>query len=726
MQKKGKFGDPKYFENRELSWLKFNQRVLDEARDKNLPILERLKFVSIASSNLDEFFMVRVASLKDMENAGYTKKDLAGLTPTQQLEAIHESTRKLVDQQYSMFNRSLLPIMKEKGIRLIGAYEDLNEEQSVYVDRYFAEQVYPVLTPMAVDASRPFPLIRNKSLNIAALIRRKDHGSRLLKTKGKKDELEFATVQVPSGLPRLVAIPSEKDERYTFLLLEQVIEKNLDKLFLNYDVVCAYPYRIMRNADLSFDEDEASDLLKEIQKQLSKRQWGQVIRLEVEDKVDKRLLKILEENFEIEEMNVYRINGSIDLTFLMKMHGLAGCEDLRQESYVPQRNPRITPGENIFSEIKKGDILLHHPYETFDPVVDFIKQAAKDEKVLAIKQTLYRVSGNSPIIAALARAAENGKQVTVLVELKARFDEENNIVWAKKLEQAGCHVIYGLVGLKTHCKIALVVRREEEGIVRYVHLGTGNYNDSTAKQYTDCGMFTCSEMYGQDATAVFNMLSGYSEPASWNKLAVAPIWLRKRFIALIQREIHHAQEGKEGLIVAKMNSLCDKEIIENLYEASAAGVKIYLIVRGICCLRTGIPGVSENIHVCSIVGTFLEHSRIFYFYNNGQEDIYMGSADWMPRNLDRRVEIIFPVEEEELKSKLKHILDVQLRDNLKAYRMNDEGEYVRIDRRGKVSLSSQAQFCKEAMEQNQEEIHKWNGRRFIPVWALEENTSDEA
>ena len=726
MQKKGKFGDPKYFENRELSWLKFNQRVLDEARDKNLPILERLKFVSIASSNLDEFFMVRVASLKDMENAGYTKKDLAGLTPTQQLEAIHESTRKLVDQQYSMFNRSLLPIMKEKGIRLIGAYEDLNEEQSVYVDRYFAEQVYPVLTPMAVDASRPFPLIRNKSLNIAALIRRKDHGSRLLKTKGKKDELEFATVQVPSGLPRLVAIPSEKDERYTFLLLEQVIEKNLDKLFLNYDVVCAYPYRIMRNADLSFDEDEASDLLKEIQKQLSKRQWGQVIRLEVEDKVDKRLLKILEENFKIEEMNVYRIHGPIDLTFLMKMHGLAGCEDLRQESYVPQRNPRITPGENIFSEIKKGDILLHHPYETFDPVVDFIKQAAKDEKVLAIKQTLYRVSGNSPIIAALARAAENGKQVTVLVELKARFDEENNIVWAKKLEQAGCHVIYGLVGLKTHCKIALVVRREEEGIVRYVHLGTGNYNDSTAKQYTDCGMFTCSEMYGQDATAVFNMLSGYSEPASWNKLAVAPIWLRKRFIALIQREIHHAQEGKEGLIVAKMNSLCDKEIIENLYEASAAGVKIYLIVRGICCLRTGIPGVSENIHVCSIVGTFLEHSRIFYFYNNGQEDIYMGSADWMPRNLDRRVEIIFPVEEEELKSKLKHILDVQLRDNLKAYRMNDEGEYVRIDRRGKVSLSSQAQFCKEAMEQNQEEIHKWNGRRFIPVWALEENTSDEA
>ena len=720
MQKKSKFGDPKNFENRELSWLKFNNRVLNEARDKSLPILERLKFVSITSSNLDEFFMVRVASLKDMENAGYTKKDLAGMTPTEQLAAIHKDTRKLVDLQYSTFNRSLLPILKEQGIHLIGAHEDLSEKQSAYVDRYFMEQVYPVLTPMAVDASRPFPLIRNKSLNIAALIRSKENGSKLLKAKGKKGELEFATVQVPSGLPRLVAVPAENGEKYVFLLLEQVIEKNLDKLFLNYDVVCAYPYRIMRNADLSFDEDDASDLLKEIQKQLTKRQWGQVIRLEIEDKVDRKLLAILQKNFDIGEENVYKINGPIDLTFLMKMYGLAGCDDLRQKPFVPQRNPRITPGENIFNEIKKGDVLLHHPYETFDPVVDFIKQAARDEHVLAIKQTLYRVSGNSPIIAALAHAAENGKQVTVLVELKARFDEENNIVWAKKLEQAGCHVIYGLVGLKTHCKIALVVRKEEDGITRYVHLGTGNYNDSTAKLYTDCGMFTCSEMIGQDATAVFNMLSGYSEPAVWNKLAVAPIWLRKRFISLIQREIRHAKEGKEGVIVAKMNSLCDKEIIENLYEASSEGVKIYLIVRGICCLRTGIPGVSENIHVCSIVGTFLEHSRIFYFYNNGQEELYMGSADWMPRNLDRRVEIIFPVEEEELKSKLKHILEVQLLDNLKAYKMNDEGEYVRIDRRGKVSLSSQAKFCEEAMEENQEEIRKWNGRRFIPRWALEE------
>ncbi len=383
------------------------------------------------------------------------------------------------------------------------------------------------------------------------------------------------------------------------------------QLFLNYDLVCAYPYRIMRNADLSFDEDEASDLLKEIQKQLAKRQWGEVIRLEIEHKADKRLLQVLKEQLAVSGKDVYEIAGPLDLTFLMKMYGLSGCDDLREKLFVPQKNPRILPGESIFDEIKKGDIFLTHPYETFDPVVDFIKQAAVDPDVLAIKQTLYRVSGNSPIIAALAKAAENGKQVTVLVELKARFDEENNIVWAQKLEKAGCHVIYGLVGLKTHCKIALVVRREEDAITRYVHLGTGNYNDSTAKLYTDCGIFTCNENYGEDATAVFNMLSGYSEPARWNKLVVAPIWLRDRFIALIDREIAHAKEGKEAYIVAKMNSLCDRQIIEKLYEASSVGVEIYLVIRGICCLRTGIPGVSEHIHVTSIVGTFLEHSRIF-------------------------------------------------------------------------------------------------------------------
>ena len=721
MSKAEGFRKPQYYDNRELSWLKFEQRVLNEAKDKNIPILDRLKFVSITSSNLDEFFMVRVASLKDMEHANYTKKDIAGMNPSQQLEAIGKEVHALVEKQYNTYNRSLMPLLKKKGIQIVGAYEELNEKQRTYVDKYFMEHIYPVLTPMAVDASRPFPLVRNKSLNIAALIKSKNPDSKL--QQGSKQELEFATVQVPSVLPRLVQIPGD-NKRYTFILLEQIIEKNMAQLFLHYDVVCAYPYRIMRNADLSFDEDEASDLLKEIQKQLVKRQWGEVIRLEIEHKADERLLGILEEKLEVSTKDVYEIAGPLDLTFLMKMYGLEGCDDLREKPFVPQRNPRIVAGENIFDEIKKGDIFLTHPYETFDPVVDFIKQAAVDLDVLAIKQTLYRVSGNSPIIAALAKAAENGKQVTVLVELKARFDEENNIVWAQKLEKAGCHVIYGLVGLKTHCKIALVVRREEDAIVRYVHLGTGNYNDSTAKLYTDCGIFTCNESYGEDATAVFNMLSGYSEPARWNKLIVAPIWLRDRFIALIERETEHAREGKKAYIVAKMNSLCDRQIIEKLYEASTAGVEIFLIIRGICCLRIGIPSVSEHIHVISIVGTFLEHSRIFYFYNNGQEDLYMGSADWMPRNLDRRVEIVFPVEDDTIKLRVKHILDVLLRDNVKAYVMNADGSYAHMSRRGKTAVGAQKTFCQEAIKAAKEEDVVWKGRRFVPIWAVDEENQD--
>ncbi len=564
---------------------------------------------------------------------------------------------------------------------------------------------------MAVDASRPFPLIRNKTLNIAALIRRKQED---LPDHGRK-EIEFSTVQVPSVLPRFVEIPSKKEDGRTFILLEQMIERNISKLFLNCKVVCAYPYRIMRNADLPIDEDEAEDLLKEIQKQLKMRQWGEVIRLEIEDKMDEKLLSILKRELNISEEDVYKINGPIDLTFLMKLYGLEGCDSLRYEKHVPQRVKEIEPGEDIFSAIRNGDILMHHPYQSFDPVVEFIRQAAKDPDVLAIKQTLYRVSGNSPIIASLAQAAENGKQVSVLVELKARFDEEHNIVWAKKLEQAGCHVIYGLVGLKTHSKIALVVRREDDGIRRYVHLGTGNYNDSTAKLYTDCGIFTCSEAIGEDATAVFNMLSGYSEPLSWNRLVVAPIWLRKKFLKLIDRETKNAREGKEAKIIAKMNSLCDKEIIAALYEASAAGVQIDLIVRGICCLRVGIPKVSENIRIRSIVGNFLEHSRIFYFFNDGIPEIYMGSADWMPRNLDRRVEIIFPVENEEIKKKVFHILEVELMDNTKAHVLNSQGQYEKIDKRGKTLVNSQEQFVKEAKVKKKKEYNIYQDRVFIPA-----------
>lgn len=699
------FYNPKYYTNRELSWILFDHRVLNEARDKSIPLFERLKFLSITASNLDEFFMIRVASLKDMVNARYQKPDIAGMTPSEQLERLNVAIHELVELQYSTYNRSLVPLLVRNGLQIIRHYEDLNREEADFIDQYFEENVYPVLTPMAVDSSRPFPLIRNKTLNIAALVHKKN----------SKEELEFATVQVPGVLSRIVELPSLGKAK-KLILLEEIIERNMHKLFLNYDIVCAYPFRIMRNADLTIEEDEAADLLKEIEKQLKKRQWGEAIRLEVEAGCDKRLLKILTEELRIEEQNIYAIDGPLDLTVLMKVYGMDGFEHLRTPKYTPQQVPELPAGCSIFGEIRKGDILLHHPYQTFEPVVEFIRQAARDKEVLAIKQTLYRVSGNSPIIAALAQAAENGKQVTVLVELKARFDEENNIVWARMLEKSGCHVIYGLVGLKTHSKITLVVRREEDGIRRYVHLGTGNYNDATAKLYTDIGLFSCSESIGEDATAVFNMLSGYSEPLAWNKLALAPLWLKDKFLYLIDREKKNARSGQPAHIIAKMNSLCDRDIIAALYEASAAGVKIDLIVRGICCLKTGIKGISENITVRSIVGNFLEHSRIFYFENGEQHEIYCGSADWMPRNLERRVEILFPVDRPELREKLLHILECQLKDNVKASVLQADGSYEKVDRRGKTAYSSQEAFCREAVAEAKEasEESRLATRVFIP------------
>ncbi len=719
------FNDPKYYENRELSWMKFNERILNEAKDPKIPLLDRLKFLSITASNLDEFFMVRVASLVDMVHANYTKPDLCGMTAEEQLRALREKTHDFILSQYQCFGRSLLPILEKQGIHLILAHEDLTMPQQEYVDRYFMENVFPVLTPMAVDASRPFPLVSNKTLNIAALITPSKKGSRLIKEHNPKEQkLEFATVAVPSGIPRLISLPGKNGEE-TYIFLEQVIERNIQKLFLNYHVECAYPYRVMRNADFELDEEETADLLKEMEKQLKKRQWGEVIRLDVEEGMDARLLHILKKNFRVEKVAIYPIHGPIDLTVLMKLYGIEGKNELREKPYEPQLIPRLRGVRDIFSEIRKGDIFFQHPYDSFTPIVDFIRQAANDEHVLAIKQTLYRVSGNSPIIAALAKAAENGKQVTVLVELKARFDEENNIGWARMLEKAGCHVIYGLVGLKTHSKIALVVRMEEDGIKRYVHLGTGNYNDKTARLYTDCGILTCSEMMGEDATAVFNMLSGYSEPPFWNRLLVSPIWLRDGMFRLIEREIRYARAGKPARIVAKMNSLCDQKIIALLYEASAAGVEIQLIIRGICCLRTGIKGVSENIQVSSIVGTFLEHSRIFYFYNNGDEEIYMGSADWMPRNLDRRVEVVFPIEDAKVKEEAKHILSLELQDNLKAYYMQEDGSYEKKDRRGSKTVGSQTTFCREALEKTKlaraEEKSSSLNRQFTPVYGEDQD-----
>ena len=631
--------------------------------------------------------MVRVASLKDQVNAGYTKKDIAGMTSKEQIDAILKETHKFTTAQYNTYNRSFLPSLKKNGLKIVTEFEKLTEEQADYVDNYFQKEVFPVLTPMAVDSSRPFPLIRNRSLNIGAL----------LMDKKKKGTIDFATVQVPSVLPRVVTIPTDGDNCTTVILLEQIIEKNIQKLFLNYRVLCQAPFRVMRNADLSIDEDEAADLLIEIEKQLKKRQWGEAIRLEVEDNIDKRLLKTLRKEFDLSEDAIFKINGPLDLTFLMKVYDIEGFDHLKEPKYIPQQPKMLDASRDLFEQIREHDILLHHPYETFDPVVNFVKKAASDPNVLAIKQTLYRVSSHSPIIASLAQAAENGKQVSVLVELKARFDEENNIVWAKKLEKAGCHVIYGLVGLKTHSKITLVVRKEEDEIRRYVHLGTGNYNDSTAKLYTDMGMFTSKTRYGEDATAVFNMLSGYSEPLVWNKLSLAPLWLRGKFLSLIEREKEHAKNGRPARIIAKMNSLCDPGIIEALYDASEAGVEIDLIVRGICCLRAGIKGLSEHIRVRSIVGTFLEHSRIFYFENNGNAEYYMGSADWMPRNLDKRVEILFPVEDPILQEEIYHILHIQLSDTKKAHLLMPDGHYVKVDQRGKTPLNSQLYFCEEAM-----------------------------
>ncbi len=702
------FENPEYYINRELSWLQFDERVLLEAEDDSNPLFEKLKFLSISASNLDEFFMVRVASLIDMINAGYKKPDIAGMTPAEQLSAVLECVHKFVDKQYRVYNKMLKPRLLENHLEITDG-SNLSKKDLDYVDRYFDEFVYPVLTPMAVDSSRPFPLIRNKTLNIGALLKKKEG----------KDDVDFATVQMPDVLPRIVEIPYDGSEKETrkVMLLEHLIKRNMPKLFLNYDIITSAVYRVGRNADLSIDEDEAEDLLKEIEKQIKRRQWGQAIRLEVPKGIDEELLKFIARELKVEENEIYKIDGPLDLTFLMKMYKLEGFDHLKEHSYrSPQPVPEFSDGDNIFDVISRGDILMHHPYETFENVVKFVEAAANDPNVLAIKQTLYRVSGNSPIIAALAKAADNGKQVTVLVELKARFDEENNIVWARKLEQAGCHVIYGLVGLKTHCKITLVVRRQEDGIMRYVHLGTGNYNDSTAKQYTDVGLFTCAQAFGEDATAVFNMLSGYSEPVGWNKLSLAPLWLKDRIIDLIKREEEHARNGENAHIIAKMNAICHRDVIAALYRASSAGVKIDLIVRGICCLRTGIPGVSENITVRSIVGNFLEHSRIFYFENAGNAEFYASSADWMPRNLERRVEILFPVEDERLRAKLWDILDTELKDTEKSHVMDAKGKYRKKAKEGTLTtekINSQKIFGDKAQKAAKKN-DLVNSRVFIP------------
>lgn len=653
---------PEYFYNRELSWLKFNLRVLKEAMVKDTPLLERLKFIAISASNLDEFFMVRVAGLWSNFDSGVEKRDASGMSVHEQLVAISQAAHEQVRTQ----TKSLIALMAEMdAVKLhFRRVKDLSELGKDWLEEYYREVVFPVLTPMAVDASRPFPFLANKTLNLAV---------ELIKADG---EHSMGLIQVPSVLDRIVEV--EPEGKRTFVFLEDIIVSHCHDLFKGCHILDMVSFRVTRDSDLDLEEDDSVDLMKEVEESLRKRKRGAAVRLELFKTNNNRIKKFLEENLDVTEMEVYEINGPLDPTCFFKFIGMKGMWPWLYEPFVPQRPLELPDDSDLFAAIRENDILLHHPYESFDPVVKLVSDAADDPQVLAIKQTLYRVSGNSPIVAALARAAENGKQVTVLVELKARFDEENNILWARRLEKAGCHVIYGLVGLKTHAKIILIVRKEDNGIKRYLHLGTGNYNDSTAKLYTDLGLMTANDEFGSDASAFFNLLSGYSEPPVWNKLVMAPLGLREKIYALIDNEIAMVRSGREGHIIAKMNSLIDQPVIQKLYEASAAGVHIDLIVRGICGLRTGIEGISDNITVRSIVGRQLEHSRIFWFANGGEEQLYLSSADWMPRNLNDRVELFFPVETEEHIRRIKALLDLYLRDNVGAHMMQSNGTYRRV------------------------------------------------
>lgn len=653
---------PEYFYNRELSWLKFNLRVLKEAMVKDTPLLERLKFIAISASNLDEFFMVRVAGLWSNFDSGVEKRDASGMSVHEQLVAISQAAHEQVRTQ----TKSLIALMAEMdAVKLhFRRVKDLSELGKDWLEEYYREVVFPVLTPMAVDASRPFPFLANKTLNLAV---------ELIKADG---EHSMGLIQVPSVLDRIVEV--EPEGKRTFVFLEDIIASHCHDLFKGCHILDMVSFRVTRDSDLDLEEDDSVDLMKEVEESLRKRKRGAAVRLEIFKTNNNRIKRFLEENLDVTDMEVYEINGPLDPTCFFKFIGMKGMWPWLYEPFVPQRPLELPDDSDLFAAIRENDILLHHPYESFDPVVKLVSDAADDPQVLAIKQTLYRVSGNSPIVAALARAAENGKQVTVLVELKARFDEENNILWARRLEKAGCHVIYGLVGLKTHAKIILIVRKEDNGIKRYLHLGTGNYNDSTAKLYTDLGLMTANDEFGSDASAFFNLLSGYSEPPVWNKLVMAPLGLREKIYALIDNEIAMVRSGREGHIIAKMNSLIDQPVIQKLYEASAAGVHIDLIVRGICGLRTGIEGISDNITVRSIVGRQLEHSRIFWFANGGEEQLYLSSADWMPRNLNDRVELFFPVETEEHIHRIKALLDLYLRDNVGAHMMQSNGSYRRV------------------------------------------------
>ncbi len=674
--------DPHYYFNREMSWLEFNNRVLHEAFDPRTPLLERLKFLGIFSSNLDEYFMVRVAALKQQVEANVIKVSPDGLNAQEQLDLISQQLRPMVIEQHQHFEQALRPQLAEHGIYLLD-YIDLNQEQRTYFQQYFQEQIFPVLTPLAIDPSHPFPYISNLSLNLVVSIRDVNDENDL-----------FARVKVPSSFPRFLPLPEalrrqEKDVPavWTGVPLEQVIAHNLAALFPGMDIQEYHPFRVTRDGDLELAEDEAEDLLLAIEQELRKRRvGGSIVRLEIPPAMPETMRTMLLEEMDLTVKDLYEAPGLLsqrDLMSLLEMP-LPDLKDPPWATSIPMPLRNSDPNANgaavggdLFSILRKQDVMVHHPYHSFSRTVQrFITESAHDPDVLAIKMTLYRTSGDSPIVNALIDAAENGKQVSVLVEIKARFDEENNINWARKLESAGVHVVYGLVGLKTHTKVVLVVRREEERMRRYVHIGTGNYNPKTARLYTDVGLLSSREELGADLTDLFNFLTGYSRQQTYQKLLVAPVGLRDRMMALIHRETDHARSGSHGRIVAKMNALIDPELITALYEASQAGVQIDLIVRGMCCLRPGLPGISDNIQVISIVGRFLEHSRIFYFHNQGQEEIFIGSADWMPRNLDRRVEAVVPIEDPTISKDLQEILGILLADNRHAWDLQSDGHYV--------------------------------------------------
>lgn len=693
--------------NRELSWMDFNARVLEEATKKENPLMERLRFLAITGSNLDEFFMVRVAGVKAQVSANHKPKESFDLSPAELLQELEEKTHKFMEKQYSCLHRSIVPALRQQGIRFLTC-EEMNPEQLSYLSEYFNRVLFPVLTPLAVDGSRPFPLLANKSLNIAVYLKSREH---------KEDEKFFAIVQVPSILPRFLELPSQDGRVFT--LLEDVITYKLADLFELHEIKASCPFRITRDSDLEIDE-EAEDFMSEVKKSIKRRKRGRPVRLELLQKCDKNIRSFLIDMLKIKKNEIYQLPGPLDLTFFSKFAGVDGFENLCFQPIRPVAPADFWGYDDIFEAIREKDRMVHHPYESFDCVVQFIERAAQDENVLAIKQTLYRVSGNSPIVAALIKAAENGKQVTVLVELKARFDEENNINWATKLEKAGCHVIYGLHGLKTHCKIALVVRQEDDGIRRYLHLGTGNYNDSTAKIYTDLGMFTCNDQYGADASSLFNVITGYSRPPEYSHFVVAPHGMRNFFVRMIKAETVNARQGLPCGITAKVNSLVDPEIIGLLYEASQAGVPVKLVVRGICCLIPGLEGISENISVISIVGQLLEHSRIFRFENAGMPKIYLGSADWMPRNLDRRIELVFPVEDPDLKERAFGILETLLNDNTNARSMSSDTSYHHVNRRGRPAFSSQLTFYQQAKARLAELKPEINDSPLIPIHSAEE------